>query len=684
MADVKIVIGGDAAGAAAAAKTAEASLQRMGAAGQVSAGQTANAMRMLPAQLTDVVTQLQGGASPLTVLIQQGGQVKDMFGGFGPMFTALASAISPVMVAAGAVAAGVGAVALALYQGHAQSETFNRSLILTGNYAGATAGQMDLMADSVSQGAQVTIGAAREITAAAVATGAFGPQSIGAVSQAMAALQHASGATTQDVVSDFASMSKGVAAWTAEHNRQYNFLTAAQWEYIRTLERQGQKEAAMVEASKLLEQSLAGRRQDLGYLEGMWRDVADAASKAWDAMLGWGRSDDSSKTADLVKSMKAAQERLAEAQSDPARWKMLGGSDEEVAKLQAELDDLRDRYVRVTTEAAQKAKAQAAEQTKIDDARSGRTAAAGNARVDRDLANEAWATQAWLAEIDLRQKAEDAAHQLGLSSLAQYEQQRIALIQMERDARIASLSEQIRLEKSRPVKGDTPKEVEAQQLQSEVRVTQLRAQITAAMDAAARDVATAQAAIAADAVQTARDRAQQWADEWLKADARVKQLAQDTLTARTALIQDPNARAQAEAAQQIEQLKRQRDQDLVPAQRALSLAPNEEAAAELQRRIDEVMGAYADRIGAVHDTLADRLKPGWQKLIDGWQNTNAVMRDGYATMIDGVVKDGEGGAAVAGAIVKLTDASGKELTATADGNGNFRLDRKSTRLNSSH
>ena len=41
--------------------------------------------------------------------------------------------------------------------------------------------------------------------------------------------------------------------------------------------------------------------------------------------------------------------------------------------------------------------------------------------------------------------------------------------------------------------------------------------------------------------------------------------------------------------------------------------------------------------------------------------------------IVGVVKDGEGGAAVAGAIVKLTDASGKELTATADGNGNFRF-----------
>ena len=39
--------------------------------------------------------------------------------------------------------------------------------------------------------------------------------------------------------------------------------------------------------------------------------------------------------------------------------------------------------------------------------------------------------------------------------------------------------------------------------------------------------------------------------------------------------------------------------------------------------------------------------------------------------IQGSVKDAEGGTAVAGAIVKMTTADGKETTATADGNGNF-------------
>ncbi|MBN0016611.1 phage tail length tape measure family protein, partial [Pseudomonas aeruginosa] len=41
-------------------------------------------MRMLPAQITDIVVGLSSGQAPLTVLLQQAGQLKDMFGGIGP------------------------------------------------------------------------------------------------------------------------------------------------------------------------------------------------------------------------------------------------------------------------------------------------------------------------------------------------------------------------------------------------------------------------------------------------------------------------------------------------------------------------------------------------------------------------------------------------------------------------
>lgn len=47
----------------------------------VSAEQTTAAMRQLPAQVSDVFSSLAGGQSPFMVLIQQGGQIKDSFGG---------------------------------------------------------------------------------------------------------------------------------------------------------------------------------------------------------------------------------------------------------------------------------------------------------------------------------------------------------------------------------------------------------------------------------------------------------------------------------------------------------------------------------------------------------------------------------------------------------------------------
>ena len=73
-----------------------------------SAKQLAFAMRQVPAQMTDIVVSLQSGQRPMTVLLQQGGQLKDMFGGIGPAFKSVATyalgLINPYTIAAAAVA----------------------------------------------------------------------------------------------------------------------------------------------------------------------------------------------------------------------------------------------------------------------------------------------------------------------------------------------------------------------------------------------------------------------------------------------------------------------------------------------------------------------------------------------------------------------------------------------------
>lgn len=49
----------------------------------ISAKQTESALRQLPMQFTDIFTSLAAGQNPLLVLLQQGGQIKDSFGGIG-------------------------------------------------------------------------------------------------------------------------------------------------------------------------------------------------------------------------------------------------------------------------------------------------------------------------------------------------------------------------------------------------------------------------------------------------------------------------------------------------------------------------------------------------------------------------------------------------------------------------
>jgi phage-related minor tail protein len=69
---------------------------------EMSARATSAALRGVPAQFTDIITSLQGGQAPLTVFLQQGGQLKDMFGGFGNAARALQRRVSRKTVGGGA------------------------------------------------------------------------------------------------------------------------------------------------------------------------------------------------------------------------------------------------------------------------------------------------------------------------------------------------------------------------------------------------------------------------------------------------------------------------------------------------------------------------------------------------------------------------------------------------------
>ena len=117
---------------AAAAGAATKGLGTMG----VSAAQTAAALRQVPAQFTDIVVSLQAGQAPLTVLLQQGGQLKDMFGGTAAAAKALGGYVMGLVSPLTLVAAAGAATAVAFHQGAQENEAFVRSIALTGNASG--------------------------------------------------------------------------------------------------------------------------------------------------------------------------------------------------------------------------------------------------------------------------------------------------------------------------------------------------------------------------------------------------------------------------------------------------------------------------------------------------------------------------------------------------------------------
>ncbi len=298
--DVFIRLGVDDSTVPQPVQRTNAAIASIGKTAEVSARQTAAAMRQLPAQFTDVATQLAGGANPLLVLLQQGGQIKDSFGGVGNAIRGIGAAISPVTLAVGGAAAAVGAFAVAALQGVKEGEGLRDVIALTGNAAGLTGARFQATAEQVAAASQQTVGAAKDIVTQLAATGQVTSSVLATTALAVARVADVSGEDSKKVAADFAGMANGVAKWAAEHNKAWNFITVEQYKYIRRLEEQGKAEQAMEYVSQQVITRLADQQRNLGFLETAWDAVRKAASNTWDAMLGLGREQTTRQQLDIA------------------------------------------------------------------------------------------------------------------------------------------------------------------------------------------------------------------------------------------------------------------------------------------------------------------------------------------------------------------------------------------------
>ena len=297
MARVRRHFSGTESDAKKTAAVVEQSLSRQALAAQkagISVGQYNAAMRMLPAQFTDVATQLAGGQSPWLILLQQGGQVKDSFGGMIPMFRGLAGAITLPMVGATSLAVATGALAYAWYQGNSTLPDFNKTLVLSGNQAGLTADRM-LVLSRAGQAAGLTFNQTSESLSALVKAGVSGEAQIASISQSVARFSSASGVEVDKVAEAFGKLTTDPTSGLTAMARQFHNVTAEQIAYVAQLQRSGDEagalQAANEAATKGFDDQTRRLKENMGTLE-TWADrTARAFKSMWDAVLDIGRPD---------------------------------------------------------------------------------------------------------------------------------------------------------------------------------------------------------------------------------------------------------------------------------------------------------------------------------------------------------------------------------------------------------
>ncbi|HHS0829302.1 TPA: phage tail tape measure protein [Salmonella enterica subsp. enterica serovar Muenchen] len=216
----------------------------------------------------------------------------------------------------GGIAAAVYGLGKAFYEGEKESEEFNKQLILTGNYAGKTAGQLNEMAKSLAgAGNGITQHDAAGVLAQVVGSGAFTGQAVDMVSRTAARMQQAVGQSVDETVRQFKRLQDDPVNAAKELDKTLHFLTATQIEQIRVLGEQGNTtdaaKIAMSAYSEEMNKRMTDVHKNLGWVETAWNAVGNAAKWAWDRMLDIGREETlDEKIAELEKKIRNGGEVL--------------------------------------------------------------------------------------------------------------------------------------------------------------------------------------------------------------------------------------------------------------------------------------------------------------------------------------------------------------------------------------
>jgi lambda family phage tail tape measure protein len=652
MSEVKIVInatgGAQAQGEAQKAAAGFKDLAAQARAAGVSAGQTTAAFRQLPAQLTDVFTSLAGGQNPLLVLLQQGGQVSDSFGGMRNAAQALATVFTPLRVVVGAVAGTLGLAALAANQAQREQGALKNAIASTGNAAGTSADQLNRYARDVS-GVSGTVGSAVQALAALVATGRVANAELTDAAAVAVRAEKLRGTAVADTVQAYAALGRDPVGASLKLNESTNFLTASLLRQITALTARGNVAAAASLAQQALSnaenKALNETEANLTSLEKAWLRTKEVAADWWNQVVGIGRPEDLAaqlkKTEDALENSRLPSilQRLfakIDIRSEELKKRNAGGigldgktGDQRASDEQGLVDqkeNIREQQ-RVVARAADLARARVErERAAVEAQQPARQQAAAQLSLQTTIAAAEAIKRAKQTELRDLQDLYDA----GNAALEDFIGKKARLQREELEADL-----QIVLARQRAERAAAPQDKVGADAQA-ARLVALRSQERAVREAIARNTGDparglpSQAGREFELAKAKEDNAgrdatrKAYAQELEVASQALDDLVQANREANLAQIKDDRLRGEAQIA-----LFRQQSEARIA---ALAGDPVKYAAA--QEAVNEAVALKTKE-------LNQRLRPEWQRLLEDWSDTTKLMASAVDNSITGSMKSAE-------------------------------------------
>ncbi|WP_282374408.1 MULTISPECIES: phage tail tape measure protein [Pseudomonas] len=212
--------------------------------------------------------------------------VAQLGAGAGAGAAGLLAILAPLALATAAV----GGLAYAYHKGSEEQDSYNKSLILTGNYAGVSAGQLGDMARQVSATVGTT-GQAAAVLAMLADNGKIAGESFAGITKAAVSMQEATGKAVSETVSEFSKLAEDPVKASAALNEQYHYLTASVYSQIAALEQQGNHAGAVKLATESYADAINERTPNILENLSFWEKGYNAVARAADNLKNIGRPD---------------------------------------------------------------------------------------------------------------------------------------------------------------------------------------------------------------------------------------------------------------------------------------------------------------------------------------------------------------------------------------------------------